>query len=204
MWRWIIRLWVSVVLFVFLMFCSSVLLIRVTHLFAKIGFPLLLQETHAHVIVTMFLLGMATGQVVLGANFTGRGWFRSKSGQSYEGFKLEKIKPLTWLLVSPVFVLGIVAWLQERRESGAHSNLFFVNFYNDVLTPNCSFSWWKNYQLYPLCGVQLLSVGIWTAAVGYSCAPMVRRSFSKLLRRIQASSAGERQKSLMKEKTGLQ
>ena len=194
MWRWIIRIWVSVVLFVFLIFCSSGLLIRVTHLLAKMGFPLLLQWAHVHALLAMFLSGLLAGQVVLGPNFTGRGWFRSQNGLTYEGFKLEEIKPWTWLLFSPVFLLGIVAWLLEQRESEPRSNFSFVNFYHDVLMPNCSLSWWKNYPLYPFCGVQLIFVGAWIAAVGYSLAPMVRRGGSKLLRTMQTSPTEERKK----------
>ena len=205
-WRWIIRVWVSIVLFFFLMFCFSVLLIRLTHLLAKISFPLLLQWSHAHVLLTLFLLGVSAGQVVLGSNFTGRGWFRSRSGQSYEGFKLEKIKPWSWLLFSPVFMLGVISWCMEQSKSRIFSSSFFINFYRDVLEPNCSLSWWRNYRLYPYCGVQLICIGIWTASIGYSLALWVRSRRSKLWHRVHyanelATPKVESQKSLMKEKT---
>jgi len=182
MWRWIIRVYVSFVIFVFLMFCSGVLLVRVAHLLVWAGSPLHLQLIHTHYLFTMLLLGVLAGQVVLGSNFTGRGWFQSKSGLIYEGFKREKIKPWTWLLVSPIFVLGVVGWVLERSESSIWSNITLVNFYNDILIPNCPLSWWKNHRLYPYCGEQLLCVGIWMASIGYSLAPLVRRHGSRLLR----------------------
>jgi hypothetical protein len=174
--------WVFIVAFWILMFSNGAILITVARLMARIGLPFLLQFFHAHYLFTMFLLGVLAGQVVLGSNFTGRGWFRSKSGQTYEGFKLEKIKPWAWLLFSPVFLLGVVSWIQQRSESGVLSNLTLANFYQDVLMPNCSLSWWRNAQLYPYCGVQLLCVGVWMASIGYSFAPMVRRHGSRLLR----------------------
>lgn len=155
MWRWIIRIYVSFVLFFLLLGCSGVLLIRMVHLLAKAGSSVLMQWVHSHFLFTMSLLGVLAGQVVLGSNFTGRGWFRSKSGQSYEGFKLEKIKPWTWLLVSPVFLFGVIAWFLEQSGSGVFSRFSFVNFYIDVLKPNCSATSWRYYALYPFCGVQL-------------------------------------------------
>jgi hypothetical protein len=182
MWRWIIRVWVSIVVFWMLLFMSSLALIEVARLMARIGLPFLMQLIHSHTLFAMFLLGILAGQVVLGSNFTGSNWFRSKSGLTYEGFKLEKIKPWTWLLISPVFVLGVVGWVLERSESVVWSNITLVNFYQDVLMPNCSLSWWKNYQLYPYCGEQLLCVGIWMASLGYSIAPVIRRHGSQLLR----------------------
>ena len=167
MWRWIIRLWVSVVLFVFLSYLSGALLLTGIRLLAWGGFPMFLQWVHAHYLFTMFLLGVLAGQVVVGSNFTGSGWFRSKSGQTYEGFKLEKIKPWTWLLFSPIFLLGVVSWVLERNDSVIVSNITLMNFYSDVLMPNCSLSWWRNQLLNPYCGEQLLCVGIWMAAIGY-------------------------------------
>ncbi len=182
MWRWIIRVWVFIVVFWILMFSNGAILITVARLMARIGLPFLTQLIHSHVQFSMFLLGVLAGQVVLGSNFTGHGWFRSKSGLTYEGFKLEKIKPWTWLLISPVFMLGVVSWILERSKSGVWSNISLVNFYHDVLMPNCSLSWWKNSRLYPFCGVQLIFVGIWMASIGYSIAPLVRRHGSRLLR----------------------
>jgi hypothetical protein len=204
--RWIIRVYVSLMVFWILMFCCGVFLIRVARLLLKAGFPLLLQWVHVHSLIAMLLLGMAAGQIVVGSNFTGRGWFRSKSRLTYEGFKLEKIKPWTWILVSPVFLLGVIGWVFEKSELGVLSNITPVGFYHDVLIPNCSLSSWKNYQLYPFCGVQLIFVGIWMASIGYSLAPLVRRHGSRLLRIMRnahevSTSVEESQKSLMKEKT---
>jgi hypothetical protein len=172
---------------------SSLVMIEVVRLIATAGLPFLLRFFHAHALLMMFLSGVLAGQVVLGSNFTGRGWFRSHDGLTYEGFKLEEIKPWIWLLVSPVFALGVIAWFQEQRGPGTLSSLSFVNFYHDVLMPNCSLSWWKNYPLYPFCGVQLIFVGTWIAAIGYSLAPLVRRSGSKLLRTMQPSPTDREQ-----------
>jgi hypothetical protein len=182
MWRWIIRVWVSIVVFWILMYFCGGISITVARLMARIGLPFLLQFFHTHALLTMFLIGVMAGEVVLGPNITGRGWFRSKSGLTYEGLKLEKIKSWTWLLFSPVFLLGVVSWIAQRSESGVISNLTLANFYQDVLMPNCSLSWWKNNQLYRYCGEQLLFVGVWMASIGYSLSPLVRRHGSRLLR----------------------
>jgi hypothetical protein len=188
MWRWIIRVWVSIVVFWISMFFSAAVLVTVARQMAKVGLPFLVQLLHSHTLLSMFMLGVLAGHAVVGSNFTGRGWFRSKSGLTYEGFKLETLKSWTWLLVSPVFVLGVVSWMLERSESGVLSNITLTNFYHDVLMPNCSLSWWKNYQLYPFCGVQLICVGIWMASIGYSLAPLVRKHGSRFLRSLRSAN----------------
>jgi len=205
MWRWIVRVWVSIVVFWISMFFNGAVLITVARLTARMGLPFLKELIQSHVLLSMFVLGVLAGQAVVGSNFTGRGWFRSKSGLTYEGFKLEIIKPWTWLLVSPVFVLGVVSWMLGRSESGVLSNVTLMSFYHDVVMPNCSLWWWKNFPLNPFCGVQLICVGVWMASIGYSIAPLVRKHGSRLLRALRGSnkvaiSAGESSMSLMKEK----
>jgi hypothetical protein len=206
MWRWIIRVWVSIVLFVFLMSCSGALLIRVTRLLVWVGLPLLSQLVHSHVLFTMFLLGVLAGQVVLGSNFTGRGWFRSKSGHTYEGFKLEKIKLWTWLTITPVLLLGIVLWFMEQSELGVTTSITLASFYHDFLMPNCSTASWRDYRLNPSCGVEIIFVGSWTASIGYSLAPLIRRGGTHLLRSMRSANKTtipdeKRPTRLMKEKT---
>jgi hypothetical protein len=209
MWRWIIRVYVSFLVFVIFMFGTSAFFINVTRLLVRAGLPQLSQLVHAHVLITMFLLGVLAGQVVLGSNFTGRGWFRSKSGRTYEGFKLEMIKPFTWLMISPIFLMGVASWVLTQSESRVVTRLSFANFYRDVLMPNCSISYWKNYQLYPYCGVQLICVGIWMASIGYSLAPLVRRHGTRYFRSLRGANddpipTEESSTSLMKEKTESQ
>src|ERR1039458_3080700 len=188
MWRWIIRIYVSSVLFLFLLFCSGVLLIRVAHLLMKAGSPFLLQSIHAHVLLTMFLLGMAAGLTFLGSRFTGRGWFRSKDGQTYEGFRLEELKPWTWLFGSLIFLLGVVLWCLEQGEKGVLSNLTPANFYHDFVIPDCSSAWVIGYksEIAVACTMQLLFGGIWLASIGYSLAPMARRRSMSLLHSFRA------------------
>lgn len=128
MWRWIVRVYASIVLFWFFMFCSGLALVRVAHALVKIGWPYLSQEIHTHLLLTMFLLGMITGCVTLGSNFTGTGWFRSKDGQSFEGFKFEEIKPWTWLFGVFIFGLGVVMWRLEQIERSALCNPRFQAF----------------------------------------------------------------------------
>jgi hypothetical protein len=209
MWRWIIRIYVSFMVYVIMLFASGVLLIRVAHLLMKIGSPLLVQWIHNHVLLTMFLLGVVAGQVVLGSNFTGRGWFRSKSGLTYEGFKLEKLKPWTWLFVSPLFLLGTGFWYLEQRELGVLSGHTLSSFYHDFLIPDCSnVAWATAYRDAVPCSMQLFFVGFWMASIGYSLAPIVRKRGADLLRSIRrepgaANSIEETNGSEMKEKTEL-
>jgi len=206
MWRWIVRVYVSLVVFWFLMFMSSLALIEVTRLMSRMGLPFLTQLVHSHVLFTMFLLGVLAGQVVLGSNLTGRGWFRSKSGQTYEGFKLEKLKPWTWLLVSPIFLLGVVSWCLEQSESEVLSSLSFAGFYQGFLMPNCSNIPLRAYQFNIACTMQLLFVGFLMASIGYSLAPWVRRRGSRWVRSMRSANeltipAEDGQQSLTKEKT---
>jgi hypothetical protein len=185
MWRWIIRSYVSVMLFWVLMFSGGVALREVDHLSLLAGSSVLSRWCHAHVLWTLFLLGIMAGQVSLGSNFTGEGWFRSKDGQTYEGFKLEELKPWTWLLVSPLFLLGVVMWCLEKNESGVFSSLSFESFYHDFLMPNCSNVGLRAYQFNISCGMQLLFVGFWMASIGYSLAPIVRKHGAKLFRSLR-------------------
>ena len=209
MWRWIIRVWVSLVLFWFLLFNHGLVFVVVVRLIAKAGLPFFVQWPHGHIVLTLFLLGIAAGQFPLGSKFTGEGWFRSKDGQSYEGFKLEELKPWTWLLVCPVFLLGVFGWFLEQSNLGNSANFSFANFYQGFLMPNCSNTPLKAYQFNPSCTMQFLFVGIWMASIGYSLAPMVRRRGASLLHSFRtepemAISTAENRENTMNEKTELQ
>ena len=210
MWRWVIRLYVSLIVFVLLLFGAGVLVIRVAHLLMKVGSPLLSQVIHAHILFTMFLLGMVAGQVHLGSNFTGRGWFRSKSGLTYEGFRLEKLKPWTWLFVSPLILLGTGFWYLERRDLGVLSGATLSGFYQGFLMPDCSNVVWATaYRDAIPCSMQLSFVGVWVAAAGYSFAPFIWRHGASLLRSLKPDAGvptptEKDQDSPMKEKTQVQ
>jgi len=185
MWRWIIRAYVSLVLFLFFLFGSGVVLVRVAHALAEIGWPYPLQEIHSHLLVAMFLLGLASGQVILGSNFTGKGWFRSRDGRTYEGFRLEELKPWTWLFGSFIFALGVVVWSMEQIEISAHWKPSLASFYHDFFMPDCSNARFADYKnsITVTCTMHLLFVGILVASVGYSLAPFVRRQAASLLHR---------------------
>lgn len=189
MWRWIIRIWVSIVMFCFLTFMSGSILASLVHLSLRMEFPPLRQWIRDHDLLTMFLLGASAGLPVLDSRFTGRGWFRSKSGLTYEGFKLEKIKRWMWLLISPILVLGIVAWFETRREMGGLTGATFSSFYHGFLTPNCSSGGLLRYRGDTTCSTNFFAVGSWLASVGYSLAPTVRRRGVKILRAWRNSGA---------------
>ena len=182
MWRWIIRIWVSFVMFWFLMFMSGLVLASLVHLSLRVEFFSLRQWIRDHDLLTMFLLGVSAGLPVLGSRFTGRGWFRSKSGLTYEGFKLEEIKLWMWLLISPVFVLGLVAWMENKREMELFSITTFSSIYHELLMPNCSSGGLLRYRGDTTCSMNLLCVGTWMASIGYSLAPAIRSRGAKLLR----------------------
>ncbi len=189
MWRWIIRVYVAFVVFVLLLFGISAGLLQINHLLIRTGFYGLSRSTHEHILPTMLLLGLAAGQVYLGSNFTGRGWFRSKSGLTYEGFKLEKLKPWSWLIVSPVLLAGIVFWFAIQREDGAQSVISWQSFYQGFLMPECS-----NRRIFGVggndlqCGIHLMFLGTWIAAVGYSLAPALRKRVLTLYRSLRGQS----------------
>jgi hypothetical protein len=156
----------------------------------------------------MFLLGMLAGQVYLGSNFTGRGWFRSKSGATYEGFKLEELKPWTWLILSPVLMLGVFFWFAVRGEAGLLGQTTLSDFYRGFLMPDCSNARLLAYKGDLTCSMHLMYFGTWIAAVGYSLAPAFRRRAWIGLGVIRGeigmrSSAETKQEISMKEKTDL-
>jgi hypothetical protein len=182
MWRWMIRIYVAFVVFAFLMFISGVLLIRVDRLLITVGYPGFSRAVHEHVLFTMFLLGFVVGQLYLESNFTGRGWFRSKSGLTYEGFKLEALKPWTWIIAGPILLLGTFLWFYEQSESGVMSDLSPGRFYHDFLMPNCSNAPLVGFPGDLTCFMHLLFVGTWVASIGYSLAPTVRRNALVMLR----------------------
>ncbi len=182
MWRWIIRIWVSFVVFWFHMFMGGLVLASLVHLSLRMEFLFLRQMIRDHDLLTMFLLGVCVGLPVLDSRFTGRGWFKSKSGLTYEGFKLEKIKRWMWLLVSPVLILGVAAWIETQSNMGVLGSATFSGFYHEVLMPNCSAGGLLRYRGDTTCVMNLLTVGTWLASVGYSLAPAIRSRGAKVLR----------------------
>ena len=188
MWRWIIRVYVAFIVFVFLQFVFGAGLLQIDHLLFRIGFHGLNRLMHAHLLFTMLLMGLAAGQIYLGSNFTGRGWFRSRSGLTYEGFKLEELKPWSWLIVSPVLLAGIFFWYAIQMERGALVEINWHGFYQDFLMPECS-----NVKVLGIggdtqCGIHLMFLGTWVAAVGYSLAPFVRKSVLILYRSLRGQN----------------
>jgi hypothetical protein len=182
MWRWIIRIWASVVLFWCLTFMSGLALASLVHFSVRIEFFALRQWIRDHDLLAMFLLGVSAGMPALDSRFTGRGWFRSKTGLTYEGFKLAKIKKWMWLLASPVLVFGIVIWFEDHRERGALHGVSLSSFYHELLMPNCSGGGLLRYRGDTTCSTNLLTVGIWIASIGYSLAPAFRSRCARLLR----------------------
>jgi hypothetical protein len=169
-------------MFWFSMFMSGLILASIVHLSLRMGFLPLRQWIRDHDLFTMFLLGALAGLPVLGSRFTGRGWFRSKSGHTYEGFKLENIKRWMWLLISPVLLLGIVAWIETRGGMGGLSGATSSKVYHELLMPDCSSGGLLRYRGDTTCSMNLLTVGTWLASVGYSLAPIIRSRGAKLLR----------------------
>ena len=180
--RWVIRIWVSIVVFWFLMLTSGLTLASLVHLSLRLGFFPLRQWIRDHDLLTMFLLGVCTGLPVMDSRFTGRGWFKSKSGLTYEGFKLEKVKRWMWLLISPVLILGVWAWVETQGEMGTLSGATLSSFYHEFLMPNCSSGGLLRYRGDTTCSMNFLTVGTWLASVGYSLAPAIRSRGAKASR----------------------
>jgi hypothetical protein len=175
MWRWVIRVYVAFVVFVILLFCLGAGLRQIDHLLVWTGSHALDRLVHDYMLSTMFLMGLAAGQIYVGSNFTGRGWFRSKSGLTYEGFKLEELKSWNWLIVCPVLLAGILFWLAIQMEGGVLAAISWQSFYRGFLMPECSNRRILGIGGDPQCGIHLMFLGTWMAAVGYSLAPALRK-----------------------------
>jgi hypothetical protein len=185
MWRWIIRAYVAFVVFVFLQFVCGVGLLEINHFLIRYGFSGLNSLVHEYTLTTMFLLGLVAGMAYLGSNFTGRGWFRSESGLTYEGFKLEALKRWTGLIASPILIVGIFFWVAMQKENGVLAQINWQAFYRDFLMPECS-----NRKIFGVgsdlqCGLHLMFLGTWVTAVGYSLAPIVRKQVLTSLKQLK-------------------
>jgi len=185
MWRWIIRVYVAFIVFFVMMFISGVVLINANHLLVWANVANLSNFIHAHILLTMFLLGLVAGQVYLGSNFTGRGWFRSKSGMTYEGFKLETLKPWSWLIISPVLFAGLIFWFEIQKENGVFAQINWLNFYHGFLLPE-SPCYLHELGKNRSCGLNFMFLGTWIAAIGYSLAPYLRTGIKKVIFSLRA------------------
>jgi len=209
MWRWIVRIYVSLMVFLVLLFCAVVSMREVSRLLLHFGSPWFLEWLRADVLWAALLAGVMAGQVPVGSSLTGEGWFRSKDGKTFEGFKLEELRPWTWLLISPLFLLGVVAWCFGQSQPGVTSGLTLSSFYHDFLMPSCPDVYARGYLLNTSCNMQLLFVASWMASIGYSLGPVVKMQGTKMLMslRNKSESAGPveaSQNSSVKEKTEVQ
>jgi len=182
---------------------------EVSRLLLHFGSPWFLEWLRADVLWAALLAGVMAGQVPVGSSLTGEGWFRSKDGKTFEGFKLEELRPWTWLLISPLFLLGVVAWCFGQSQLGVTSGLTLSSFYHDFLMPSCPDVYARGYLLNTSCNMQLLFVASWMASIGYSLGPVVKMQGTKMLMslRNKSESAGPveaSQNSSVKEKTEVQ
>jgi len=172
------------------MFLGGLILSSLVHLSLQMEFSPLRQWIRDHHLLTMFLLGVSAGLPELGSRFTGRGWFLSRSGHAYEGFKLEKIKRWMWLMISPALILGVVAWIETQPETvGLPVGATLSSFYHGLLMPSCSSGGLLRYRGDTTCSTNLLTVGAWLASIGYSLSPAIRRRGAKLLRAWRSTGA---------------
>lgn len=199
MWRWVIRIYVAFVVFVFLMFLFVVLVIELGNLFGRSLHFNVRHIAHEHPLLVMFLIGMAAGQIYLGSSFTGRGWFRSKSGLTYEGFRLEMLKPWTWVIVSPVLLAGVLFWYSAQKEAGTLPQFDWQSFYRGFLMPDCSNRRILGVSGDMACSLNLMFLGTWVASIGYSLAPVFRKRVRKLFPTSATSLQGSMERRATKE-----
>jgi hypothetical protein len=180
MWRWIIRAYVSLMVFLVLLFVSVVVFKEVAHLLTWAGYSRLPDWFGEHTLLTALLAGVMAGQVPVDSRLTGEGWFRSKDGKSFEGFKLEVLRRWTWLLLSPLFLIGITVWWFQQDQS-AFSSSAVSGIYHELLARNCSNVWARKYWFDNSCNIQMVLIAPWMASIGYSLAPTLRRCGSLIL-----------------------
>jgi hypothetical protein len=184
MWRWVIRIYVAFTVFGVLMFLSTLMLVQVDRSLVRSGYLGLSHAVHQHPLLALLLMGFAAGQLYLGSNFTGHGWFRSKTGLTYEGFKLEELKPWSWAIVSPVLLAGIFLWFGMQEEAGTFADISWASFNRSFLMPDCSNRRFFGVGGDMACSLNLMFLGTWVASIGYSLAPVCRKRAWKLLPKI--------------------
>jgi hypothetical protein len=203
MWRWVIRAYVSLMIFLVLLFNSAVVFKEVAHVLTRVGSPLLSKWFSEHTLLTALFAGVMAGQVPVDSRLTGEGWFRSKDGKSFEGFKLEELRRWTWLLLSPLFLIGFVAWWFEQSQS-VFSSPALSGVYHELLVRNCSNVWASKYWFDNSCNIQIVLIAPWVASIGYSLAPALRKRASLILHGLRnateaGASAGKSQGNLEKK-----
>jgi hypothetical protein len=185
MWRWIIRIYVAFVIFVFLLFLFGAGLLQIDHVLVRFGFLLLHHLMREYMLVTMFLLGVCAGQVYLGTNVTGQGWFSARDGSGYEGFRVEELKPWTWAIGSPFLLAGIIFWFGIQMENSGFAQVGWQSFYRGFLAPECSSGKIFGIDGNLECSIHVMFLGTWMAAVGYSFAPAIRMYVRGVYRRLK-------------------
>jgi hypothetical protein len=184
--RWIVRLYVSFVLFVVFVFCDVAALKEMAHLLAKAGLPAVSGWFSAHDFLAALFAGLFAGLVPVDSRLTGEGWFRSKHGRGFEGFRLDQLRPWTWLMVTPLVIFGVTALFLEETQS-ALSITTLSSFIGNLIARNCSDVWTQKNWFDTSCNVQLVLVAPWIASVGYSIAPIIRKRGSQVLLAIRNS-----------------
>ena len=187
MWRWVIRAYVILMIFLVLLFASVVVFKEVAHVFTMAGSPWLSEWFRGHALLTAFLAGVMAGQVPVDSRLTGEGWFRSKDGKSFEGFKLEALRRWTWLLLSPLLLIAVMAWWFEQDQS-VFSGPTLTGIYRELLIRNCSDVWAHKYWFDNSCNIQMVLLAPWIASIGYSLAPALRKRGSLILHGLQKAN----------------
>jgi hypothetical protein len=174
MWRWILRAYVSFMLFWVLLFCAMLVLKELCRLLAYTFLPGILEWVGTHVFPAALLVGIVAGQAPVNSRFTGEKWFRSKDGNGFEDLKLETLRPWTWLMLTPIAVLGLTLMFLEQRQS-VFSDLTFGHFLSELFLRSCADIWARKYWFDESCNVQSVLIVPWIASIGYSIAPAVQR-----------------------------
>lgn len=190
MWRWTSRVYVSFMLFWVLVFGTVVSLRVLAHLLTQASFPGASVWFASHVFLTALLAGWLAGQVPVDSRLTGEGWFRSKDGKTFEGLKLVQLRPWTWLMVTPIVILGITAlFLKESRS--VFSSTTLSSFLGDLISKNCSSVWAQKNWFDTSCNVQLVLLAPWVASIGYSIAPWVQKHGPQVLWALRSSRGAD-------------
>jgi hypothetical protein len=187
MWHWIIRAYVSLMIFLVLLFVCVVVVKEVAHLLTRAGSPWLSEWFGEHTLLTALIAGVVAGQVPVDSRLTGEGWFRSKDGKSFEGFKLEVLRRWTWLLLSPLFLIGVIVWWFRQSQS-VFSSSALSGIYHELLMRNCSNLWARKYWFDNACNIQMVLIAPWMASIGYSLSPALRKRGSLILQGLRNSS----------------
>jgi hypothetical protein len=192
MWRLILRIVLSFVIYNITVSIIGNVANGVALLLAKGGSPNLWNILHQHPSGKWIAVGFLAGLIPLQFLFSVLGFFRSNLPEYLSGLGLEKMKRWIVVLASPVAIAALAQWVSDwftmRSKSvtvlSGNRSLHLSRMFEGFFSTSCRnvsdirLGLWTDNFTYQ-CMVHVTQLTIFLAAAAYSLAPWVRQQFFK-------------------------